>query len=346
MKISNKKKLSLNIFLLVLVFGIMFYVIRHSLSDILYELKDTPLSILFGITFLGVVYQFFEGWSIKATVEGFSKKFTILDGALTSCYAAFTRVVTFGAGTLLAEINYYKKKGLKVSQGVGVAALHMIMYKLAILTYALLAFVFQYSYLKRNIPSVMPFVLVGIIGTALLILFFLFITISLNLQILFVSISNKIFHKKKFREWIDRSNIQVYSLRETVYSILKDRTALFRIYLLNLLKLSMWYLLPFVILRKGHPEVSFPLFFAMISFTLVLSGVIPAPAGIGSFEFVYMLLFKPLVGTVDAVSSMLLYRFSSYVLPFILGFFYVLHDRKQAITGEVEEIKEENQMKN
>ncbi len=346
MKTSNKKKLGLNVVVLIIIFGVMFYVIRNSLGDILYQLKDTPLIVLMGVTCLGMVYQFFEGWSIKTTVQSFSDHFRILDGSITSCYAAFTRVITFGAGTLLAEINYYRKKGLKVSQGVGATALHMIMYKSAILTYAVVGLIVQFPYLRQHFPSLIPFLFVGIIGTLVVILFFLFISVSVNLQVGLTIICDKIFHKQKFRDWVDQVNLQIYSLREAVFSVLKDRTAMMRIYALNLVKVAICYMIPYVCLYQDHPDLSFPLAFAMISFTLILSGVIPAPAGLGSFEFVYMLLLKPIVGTVDAASSMLLYRFASYVLPFLLGFIYVMHDRKNAITEEVEEIRQENDTQN
>ena len=101
--------------------------------------------------------------------------------------------------------------------------------------------------------------------------------------------------------------------------------------------------MPYIFLVENHPNIDFLLTFSFISFAVVLSGVIPTPAGIGSFEFVYLLLFKPLVGTVDAVSSLLLYRFSSFILPFIYGFFYVVADRRKVLKKEIKEVKREKE---
>lgn len=110
-------------------------------------------------------------------------------------------------------------------------------------------------------------------------------------------------------------------------------------------KLVFWYVLPYLILIENHPKIDFLLTISFISFAVVLSGVIPTPAGIGSFEFVYLLLFRPVVGTVDAVSSLLLYRFSSFILPFLYGFVYVIAERRRVIKEEIIEVKEnkENQ---
>lgn len=99
--------------------------------------------------------------------------------------------------------------------------------------------------------------------------------------------------------------------------------------------------MPYLFLVENHPHLDFLLTFSFISFAVVLSGVLPTPAGIGSFEFVYLLLFRPVVGTVDAVSSLLLYRFGSFILPFIYGFFYVIAERRNILRQEIHEVKAE-----
>lgn len=54
------------------------------------------------------------------------------------------------------------------------------------------------------------------------------------------------------------------------------------------------------------------------------AAVIPSPAGIGSSEFVFTALFTVLVGTGEAGSAALLYRFATFVLPFVIGGVVVL----------------------
>lgn len=339
MKMNAKGKFILNLVALLAIFVVMIYVIQNSLAEILAELTATKPIILIGVIGLGLAYQFFEGWSIQEIVRSFSTSFRRYDGMVTAWYVAFYRVVTFGVGTLISEVNFYTRKGLKVSQSMGVTSLHMIMYKLAMLTYAIIGLVIQFSLFYTRAPRMIPLILLGMVMTTAIILFFLLISISINLHVWFIQMSDKLFKTTKMRNLIDRCNLQIYSLRETVASILHDRTALIRIYLLNIIKLAMWYLIPYIILIDNHPEIDFLLVFSLISFTLILAGVIPSPAGIGAFEFVYLFLFSPLVGTVDAISSMLLYRFASYVLPFFLGFVQVLIDRKNVLSNEFEEMK-------
>ncbi|WP_270215616.1 lysylphosphatidylglycerol synthase transmembrane domain-containing protein [Enterococcus lactis] len=324
---GTKIKIILNLLLLIAIFAIIYYLINQSFADIFAELMSTSVVVLAATVILGTVYQIAEGRSIKEIAEPFAPNFTTKDG--------FT-------GTLISEIYFYNKKGMKLSQGAGVTALHMIMYKLAVITYALAGLLIQFSLFYSNSPSMIWFIIAGILLTIVIVAFLLVMSISLNVQIFFVSLSNKLFKSERLRKWVDTCNQQIYSLRETVQTIIQDRTALLRIYLWNMLKLVFWYVLPYLILIENHPKIDFLLTISFISFAVVLSGVIPTPAGIGSFEFVYLLLFRPVVGTVDAVSSLLLYRFSSFILPFLYGFVYVIAERRRVIKEEIIEVKKEN----
>ena len=58
---------------------------------------------------------------------------------------------------------------------------------------------------------------------------------------------------------------------------------------------------------------------AVTSLSVMLAAVIPSPAGIGSTEFVFTALFSGIVGTGLAGSASLLYRFGTFVFPFLVG---------------------------
>lgn len=343
MKSNSKTKIFVNIGLLVIFIGILIYVMDNSLSDIFAQLLETSWLVVALVILLGVVYQIVEGRSIKEIASYFQKDFTTKDGFFTSCYVAFYRVISFGTGTLLSEIYFYKKKGLAVSQGVGVTALHMIMYKLAVISLSVLGLIFQFSLFYEHAPKMIPFILAGVILTFVIILSLLILSSSLNLQILLIKWTNKHFKRQKLRDWVDKCNLQIYSLRETVLTITKDRSAAIRIFGWNVAKLLFWYVIPYVVLVQEHPKIDFLLVLSFTSFAVILSGVFPTPAGIGPFEFVYLLLFKPLVGTVDAVSSLLLYRFASFVLPFLIGFVFVLVQKRREIKSDLDAVKKEKE---
>ncbi len=61
---------------------------------------------------------------------------------------------------------------MKLSQGAGVTALHMIMYKLAVITYALAGLLIQFSLFYSNSPSMIWFIIAGILLTIVIVAFY------------------------------------------------------------------------------------------------------------------------------------------------------------------------------
>ena len=77
----------------------------------------------------------------------------------------------------------------------------------------------------------------------------------------------------------------------------------------------------------GSLPFSFLQCFALTSLSQSLAGVIPTPAGIGSVEAVFTLLFRRLLPEAKALSAVLLYRFATMLLPCAIGAFFVLGER-------------------
>ena len=58
------------------------------------------------------------------------------------------------------------------------------------------------------------FIIAGILLTIVIVAFLLAMSVSLNVQIFFVSLSNKLFKSERLRKWVDTCNQQIYSLRK------------------------------------------------------------------------------------------------------------------------------------
>ncbi|MBO0453470.1 MULTISPECIES: lysylphosphatidylglycerol synthase transmembrane domain-containing protein [Enterococcus] len=341
MNLSINRKLILNILLFIVMIGVIIFVIRDSLSDIFTELGRTSLPVLLGVTGLGVISQIIEGYTIKNIAGEFNPKFTVRDGFFASAYATFYRVITFGTGSIVSEVIYYHKKDLRYSEGTGTSALRMVTYKIALMIWALFFLIVKGNAIQEHIANGIFLVLAGILVTLLIISTLLVLSLNINAQVLLVIICNRLFKRQKLRDIVDQVNNQVYSLRGAIKTFIRDRNAVIRVFCSNMAKLVVWYSLPFFILIKDYPEIDLWLTVALISFTVILGGVLPAPGGIGGFEFVYVLLFRHVVGKVDAVSSLLLYRYATYLLPFLIGMIYVLFNKQRQINHEIKEAKKE-----
>lgn len=341
MKYNSKTKLIFNLLILVLIFGMMAYLLQNSLAETLNEISQTTPLVLFLILLLASCSLFFEGKGIQAIVQALPVTFTSFSGILTIVYSSFYRLVTFGAGTFISEINFYRKKNLKLSQGLGVTALHLVVYKLCVITLAFSCLAVETPRLMQLYPTLIMLVIFGGILSLLVVGTILLVTISLKLQVGLVRLCHRCLKSVQLREYVDRLNLQIYSLRDVVAQVLGDKTSWLKILVWHGLKFVAWFSIPYVTLVADHPDLNYLFSFALVGFAVLLASVIPTPAGLGSFEFMFLLLFKPIVGTVDAVSAMLLYRLATLVWPFFLGFIYVLIEKRQVIGEEIQEIRNE-----
>ena len=87
-------------------------------------------------------------------------------------------------------------------------------------------------------------------------------------------------NRGKIAEWKERAG----TLRTEAQGLLKNKKLLLEVLLLNFLKLSAWYLIPAVVFGKME-SLRLPLLMATTSMVQALSGVIPAPGGVGAVEF-------------------------------------------------------------
>ena len=89
-------------------------------------------------------------------------------------------------------------------------------------------------------------------------------------------------------------------------------------------KFLLIYLSSYIALRVMNINIGIIDALTVTSLAMILAGSIPAPAGIASVEFVYTLLFSVIANSIKSVSSMLIYRFSSFIVPFLVGGLYVI----------------------
>lgn len=340
---KEKWKLTGNVLLLVGIFILISQILKNSMGEIFAQLKTTPLWLVGLVLTLGLAYQWAEGINIYALLPEKVENFKIKDGLFASCYAAFMRVITFGAGTIVAELWYYRKKKLAVFQSIGLVSLRMLLYKGSLLVWSFLGLIFLGKNFFDTNPHLFYSVIFGMMLTAFIMSILLGLSCSLTLQIKAVKLANRWLKSPALRKKFDQLNLQLYPLREVTLNLVKDSTRFKKLLGWNLVKLSFWLVIPYVVLVWKHPELGFWRSLFYTAFAIILAGVLPTPAGIGSFEFVFAFIFKPVVGSVDAISALLLYRFASYVLPFLIGLVKGMQMKKETLKEELAEIKLEKE---
>jgi uncharacterized membrane protein YbhN (UPF0104 family) len=341
-----KKKLKFfgNVLILIILFVIAGYVLKGNWNNIAKAMFHIPFYLFLVALALGLLNQYYEGKNISFLVSIFGSKMTVKDGFLLAGTVGFSRTISFGTLTFPSEVLFYKKHGLETYMGIGITIFRLMLYKFTLLVFSILSLLFYFWFMPHKFDGMLVSIFVGIGVTLIMLSVLSMVTFSVTMQAYMNALLNRVIKKESIREKIDEWNIHIFSLRFVLRELMHSRDDLLTILSFNFIKVILWFSIPFVTLI-GHNTDGYVQTFALASFATILGGVIPAPGGIGGFEFVYTLLFTKFFGVSVTVSSLIIYRMCTYFLPFFIGMLYQATMQQRNIRNEYQLMKGQRENK-
>ena len=266
--------------MVLVIIGIIVYTFRDSAGPILEQLEKTTPAVIAGICAMTVVYHCVEGVITTLLAKQYNREFTLGMGITNAFLCSFYRVATLGSGAGVAAIVYLGEHGIEYSRSFGMYMLQYAFHKISIAFFSMILFALNWNYMRVHFGEYMWLLLAGYL-----------VTLIITVVLILFSCSRQFMGEKRL-------------VAGTVG--------------LNLIKFTFWYSIPYLIFL-GQGEITLPQTMAVTSLSVMLAAVIPSPAGIGSTEFVFTALFSGIVGTGLAGSASLLYRFGTFVFPFLVG---------------------------
>lgn len=267
-----------------------------------------------------------EGAVISVLAQKYVRCFGLAEGVRCAYYSCFYKVITLGSGSGVAEIYYLNKKGIDTPKAAGMSLVQYILHKLAITVYGFICYLISYRRIKALVFEYEHYVFFGcMIGAGIAGFLLLISTSAFFSGKLFQFIKRFVSRKSKWAKKLAYLELQVRDLQIEVKELLKEKKLL-KIFLIDIMKVSFWYLIPAAVFN-GRYGIDMEVSILLSSLSVMLAGVVPVPAGFGSLEIVFILLFGQLCGGESAVSLMLLYRFAITIVPFITGGLYVPKSR-------------------
>ena len=308
--------------------GAIIYTFRDTAGPILEQLKKTKLTVLVGICALTVIYHLLEGGITTLLAREYNKDFAYRSGVGNAFFCSFYRVATLGSGAGVAGVLYLGENGVEHSKGFGLYMLQYAFHKISIAIFSGIFLVLNWNYMYSHFESYMWLLVAGYLLTIVITLFLILFCCSTAFHKVFFALLD--FINGKFK---GRFEVQIASLRGECQMleaasnhILKRKRLVAEVIGISLVRNCFWYSIPYLIFM-GHSDVTLMQTMAVTSLSIMLAAVLPAPGGIGSTELVLTSLFAGIVGTGMAGSASLLYRFGTFVFPFLLGAFVVLARR-------------------
>lgn len=321
-----------------MVFG-MYMVFRDSYEEIVRLLAGARVEFVLVLVGMGWMYYVMESWILQGIVGEKGKRFSLWEALEYNYLGLFMNVTTFGAGIKPAQAYYLYQKGVDVGEGVGVLILPYVYHKTTIMVYATIVLVVKGDFIRRMYSDSVHYLYAAYFMSAVIIIGLILICTWDRLQRVVFKLAHWGLGKTKFDEQVTKYEMQVKTMQRECLKSLKNPRRWVKYILINLVKVTWWYAIPFVAIRAlglegGLGSITLLEVIATSAFMQIIVGVIPVTGGMVSTEIVYGLLYSALLGSGAAGATMILYRFATYYLAFLTSIVVVSTLRKKRLRYE------------
>lgn len=312
--------------LAITVFAAIYY--RDTLGDILTEIGNLPASMtIIGFVFT-YIYYLIEGKLIQYVASRHVKEFEWNQGVSIAYISSFYRFITMGAAAGPAEVYYLHRQGIQLSRATGMCLTKYIIHKITIVIFGIVSYLVLPADIRYVLKPYRTYILIGILIMAASVVVLTGVCTSRGFSSLIIRIIRKIPTKKeKTKTKIASLIANIILLQDESSELLRDKRKVLWIFILNVGKQTCYYLIPAIFLLH-RSEIMGLYIVELMAVSNMLAGVLPAPSGIGSLEYVFLTLFQTLTEAEIAASVILIYRFVTWVIPFAIGGICVALQRK------------------
>lgn len=322
------KKYRINIIILIVIsIFIMYLIMKDDFYSIIDAIKNVDIKYLFIALIFMTLYVFFQSLSLHLYLKSIKKDYKLKDTFILMCTAQFFNAITpFSSGGQPFQMYLLKKQGIKLTDSGNALLQNFFTYQLALIIMG--TFAVTINSIFNIIPSsslLRKIVLIGyIVNIIILLLLFLlgkakkFNTKLFNKIFSFIFGFKFIKNKEKLKESAIKKIDEFYE--SSVY-FKKNKFILLKSTFYNIIGLVMFYLIPLFIFYSIGKFNSISALDSIVcaSYTCFVGSFVPIPGGTGGLEYAFIEFFRSFSNTTIISASMILWRFTTYYLPMILG---------------------------
>ncbi len=314
--------------LVLLIMVIVFYVIMKDDYQNIINTVQRANYLLIGLSVLFILIYYFLKSECLYLIAREQHKHISLGKMIhqTLITQFFNGITPFSTGGQPMQVYMLTKSGIHIGKATSIIIQDFLMYQLALVTVGIFALISN---------QIFSFLHIGIAAYSLIMLGFIINTI-IGLCLLFISFS------RKFNNFIGKLLIKILSKLRIVKDkektigewekkldefhesgkIFKRNKGLFiKCYLFNVLALSVFYVIPFLVLVSFDPNCGITISSALTcsAFVLLIGNFVPIPGGSGGIEYSFYLIFGGIVKESLLSPAVLVWRFITYYLGVLIG---------------------------
>lgn len=312
---------------LILVFTgvVLYFSLKDNFSEVMGAIsKMSPLWLLIVLSW-GVLYTVVWGLVYFVMGRKYVPDYSVKNGVIVAFVGTFFSGITpSSTGGQFAQAYIMKKQGIKVSDGASLLWADFIIYQTTMMIYVTIMFLLKFSYYSQQ-SGWFNIILLGYMVNAVVILALytmaLFPNVYIKLSGIAANFLGKVHLVKDPQKTLDSWTLQVKSFTGEIKNLTKDKKTIVICALINVVRLTLLYSLPYVIGRALGIDLAPRLMIDVIAlsgFVTMANSFIPVPGASGGTEIVFSLLFSPLMGKLTS-AVMILWRFSTYHIVLLIG---------------------------
>ncbi|MDE6025865.1 MAG: YbhN family protein [Lachnospiraceae bacterium] len=319
----DKKKVISSLIKWILILGLMtFACIKYKSFFIkaVNEIYNVPVGKIAICALLANIYFVAEGSIISLMTSKDEHKLTLFQGVSCAYMCAFYRVTTLGSGTGVSQLYYYNTKKIDVSSGTGMSMAQYTFMKITVGVIGVVSFILLLLSGNRLLTKYWTYMLAGSIVISLICLFLFIITVSKTISGWLIKLGYKLVRQdSKLYPRLVQGESAVKNLQNCGRMLWQDKRLFFKVVFLNIFKFMCWYSIPGIILREQY-DIGVFTCLALMAVCNMVGCVMLAPSGVGTLEFVVTIFFGTIIPEGHVIAATLvLYRFFTWIVPFIIG---------------------------
>lgn len=319
------KRTAVSIATLIVLLTVLLLVFRDHYKEILANLRLVQITDILLLLGMGVTYQLLESAVCFVLVHSQQPEFKFWRAVEVTYLGVFGNVATFSIGTIPMQSYYLHQCGVMAGRGVGTMTLEYVFHKSSVLIYTTVMLLTQGRWLSAAGPGVSHYMVLAYVICALIIVALILLCACEKVLHLVLWLIGHIPDTEKWRHQKQLWSENIEALYMDSQRILHNRGCLWKVVVLNILKLFCLYSIPFFCLRMLNiPTLSFWRVQLLTALMHLIANALPNLAGVGPVEFAFLLIFSNYINYAQTSSILILYRTATYFFPFAISSIFAL----------------------
>lgn len=322
-----KRKWLNEIIILVVTAFVLFFILKDNFSSTIKIIGSINLFyFIVSILMYAVVFTI-EAYIIFLLIKEYKKNYEFKDSFKLSLMTRFFNGITpFSSGGRPLQVFELKKTGVRMLEGTNVIVQNFVIFQTSLIIYSL--FTFTVNAIFKMFPTdgfLYSMTVLGFIINVVILLVALVFSISKNLNKKIIDFFINALYKIKLIKDKEKYYEKWNKLCDDYYLAFKDfkykKDLIIKCIIMQLIAITIFYLVVvFVFIALNIKEINIIPLIVASNFVFLTGCYVPIPGGSGGTEYAFIHYFDKFVSNPSVLSSaLIIWRFSTYYLPTLVG---------------------------